>query len=178
MRLAAWLLVLLAAYTHPVVALDCRSVISNYHAYNVKEAAPYSRDNLVYFLHVPRTAGRTFFSCLLKQGTPLARRCPRAYDHIRINFTVPNCHLLSSHDDFSVVQKLPPNTAVVNQLRHPVDRVLSAYEFAVEVAARQVKRTRKTSRARSKTTTDTVWPWSYLIPFFSRQMRERVSPQK
>jgi hypothetical protein len=88
---------------------------------------------------------------------------------------VPNCHLLSSHDDFSVVQKLPPNTAVVNQLRDPVDRVLSAYEFAVEVAARQVKRTKKTSRTRTKTTTDTVWPWSYLIPFFSRQMRERVS---
>ena len=49
---------------------------------------------------------------------------------------VPSCKMLSSHDDFSVVQQLPPGTAVVTQLRDPVERFLSAYEFAIEVGGR------------------------------------------
>ena len=39
----------------------------------------------------------------------------------------------SSHDDFSVVAMLPEDVAVLSHLRDPVDRFLSAYEFAVEV---------------------------------------------
>jgi len=81
----------------------------------------------------PRTAGRTFHTCLLKQGVPPAKRCPKSYDHLRIDVELPDCKLLSSHDDFSVVQQLPRGTAVVTQLRDPVERFLSAYEFAVEV---------------------------------------------
>ena len=40
---------------------------------------------------------------------------------------------VSSHDDFSVVSMLPEDVAVLSHLRDPVDRFLSAYEFAVEV---------------------------------------------
>ena len=89
---------------------------------------------------VPRTAGRTFHSCFLKRGVEPSHRCPKAYDHLRINFTLPKCSLLSSHDDFSVVSMLPEDAAVLSHIRNPVDRFLSAYEFAIEVAARIKKK--------------------------------------
>ena len=73
-------------------------------------------------------------------GTEPSRRCPKAYDHLRINMTLPQCYLLSSHDDFSVVSMLPEDASVLSHIRDPVDRFLSAYEFAVEVAARIKKK--------------------------------------
>jgi hypothetical protein len=40
------------------------------------------------------TAGRTFHTCLLKQGTPPAARCPKSYDHLRIDVQIPSCKLV------------------------------------------------------------------------------------
>ena len=74
---------------------------------------------MVFFLHVPRTAGRTYHSCFLKLGRPPSARCSKAYD-VRNNRSVSGCSLLGSHDDFSIRQHLPANTAVVTQLRWPV----------------------------------------------------------
>lgn len=131
----------------------------------------------MFFLHIPRTAGRTLHACMLKKGTPSQRHCPRAYDHLRINTSLPNCYLLTSHDDFSVVSSLPQGTSVLSHLRDPVDRFLSAYEFAVEVAARAVARPKgKGVRKRNPNAvaTEDVWPWSYLSPFFTEDMRQRV----
>jgi hypothetical protein len=80
------------------------------------------------------TAGRTFHTCLLRLGTPPAARCPKSYDRLTPADTLSNCTLLSSHDDFSAVQSLPAGrVAVVTQLRDPLERFLSAYEFAIEV---------------------------------------------
>ncbi|KAI8474343.1 MAG: hypothetical protein J3K34DRAFT_138880 [Monoraphidium minutum] len=158
----------------------CEVLMREFQDFNKKVAVPYGGDNMVYFLHVPRTAGRTFHTCLLKQGTPPRERCPKSYDHLRIDFTLPDCKLLSSHDDFSVVQQLPPGAAVVTQMREPLDRFLSAYEFAIEVAARQVSRPRpkdlnlKTAR----TMTDQVWPWSHLVPFFVDDINARIEAAK
>lgn len=89
--------------------LECEHYLDAYLHLHHREAEPYTdQDNqMVYFLHVPRTAGRTFHACFLKMGTQPRRRCPKAYDHLRLNMTVPNCYLLSSHDDFSVVSMLP-----------------------------------------------------------------------
>jgi hypothetical protein len=73
-------------------------------------------------------------------GSP--RRCPKSYDVLRINDSMTSCGLLSSHDDYSVVDLLPEEAAIITQLRDPVDRVISAYEFAAEVrsaAARQLR---------------------------------------
>ena len=51
-------------------------------------------------------------------GRPPSKRCEKSYDMLRLNASVPSCGLLGSHDDFSVVvDSLPPNTAVVTQLR-------------------------------------------------------------
>lgn len=155
-------------------AQQCSTLLSEFHKYNTKEAKPFTGENMVYFLHIPRTAGRTFHACFLKQAIPASKRCPRAYDHLRVNFTVPSCHLLSSHDDFSVVERLPVDTAVVSQFRDPVDRFLSAYEFAIEVAARQLRRPANYKKPPGRVITDDVWPWSHLIPFFVDDIRPKV----
>lgn len=154
---------------------NCQAVFDQYLEKHHKEASPYTGKNLLYFLHVPRTAGRTFHSCLLKMATPPARRCPKAYDHLRLNFSVPNCYLLSSHDDFSVVSMLPDNVAVLSQVRDPVDRFLSAYEFAIEVAARMLTRPKSGQRKKpGRIATEDVWPWSYLVPWFNDDIEPRV----
>ena len=72
----------------------------------------------VFFLHVPRTAGRTYYFCFMKLATPPSRRCEKSYDVLRLNSSIPDCGLLGSHDDLSVMQYLPRDTAVVTQLRH------------------------------------------------------------
>lgn len=174
--LCAALLLVLVAPQHAAGegTSDCHALMQDFYAFNQKEAAPYTGDNMVYFLHIPRTAGRTYHNCFLKQGFPPSKRCPRAYDHLRINFTVPRCHLLSSHDDFSVVEALAADTAVITQLRDPVDRFLSAYEFMVEVGARQLRRPANYTKPTGKVLTDNVWPWSYFIPFFESDIVPRV----
>lgn len=153
---------------------DCQALSDQYLDKHHKEASPHTGTNMVYFLHVPRTAGRTLHSCFLKTGTPPKDRCPKAYDHLRINVTVPQCRLLSSHDDFSVVSMLAEDVAVLTHLRDPVDRVLSAYEFAVEVSARMLNRPRNFKKRGDKIATEDVWPWSYLVPFFVQDLRLRV----
>lgn len=178
-----WLFLLLlgqAAWSAAAAAEtdSCRALLQEYYQANSKEAVPYTGNNMVYFLHIPRTAGRTFYSCLLRIGTPGRRRCPKSYDHLRINTELPQCYLLSSHDDFSVVEQLPPNTAVVSQLRDPVQRVLSAYEFAIEVAARQLRRSKTYVKPKNRVVTDDVWPWSYLIPFFVADIKPKVTALK
>ncbi len=180
--LAVWALVSFTGLIKPAsTAASCDGYLQEFLSSQTKEAHPYTGDNLVYFLHVPRTGGRTFHMCFLKYAFPATKRCPKAYDHLRINLTLPNCNLLSSHDDFSVVENLPDRASVISQMRDPVDRFLSAYEFAIEVASRQVTRQspRADMRAKAmqdgKVLTDNVWPWSHLVPWFEADMRLRVS---
>ncbi|KDD73171.1 hypothetical protein H632_c2464p0, partial [Helicosporidium sp. ATCC 50920] len=54
--------------------------------------------------------------------------------------STPDCTLLASHDDWSAVEglTLDQSPAVVTQLRSPLERVISAYEFAVDVAAQRI----------------------------------------
>ena len=171
----------LVALASPVLpsSPECGTVVADYLAKHNKEATPYTSDSqMVYFLHVPRTAGRTFHSCFLKMATPPHRRCPKAYDHLRINVELPNCYLLSSHDDFSVVSMLPEDVAVLTHLRDPVDRFLSAYEFAVEVGSRSINRPANFKKRPTKIATEDVWPWSYLVPFFADDIRGKVCVQR
>ena len=60
----------------------------------------------------------------------------------------------------------------------PVERVLSAYQFAVDIAAKEVLHLdpAKKNPARRSDFVGTleVWPWSYLIPWFKRDMAARV----
>lgn len=74
--------------------LECQSIADTYFDHHHREPKPYDGANMAYFLHVPRTAGRTFHTCFLKLGMPQRRQCPNTYDHLRINVTMPNCYLL------------------------------------------------------------------------------------
>lgn len=89
---------------------------------------------------------------------------------------------MASHEDFSTVERLQAmrKPTVVTQLRDPVDRVLSAYEFAVEVALRNLKgKPRRVEeqqapdgkRKRKVETTD-VYPWSEVVPWMREYLRK------
>ena len=138
-------------------------------------------NKLLYFLHVPRTAGRTSHNCFLMPMIPPSRRCAKSYDGIKYNISVPDCGLLSSHDDYSAMYQFPAHAAVYTSIRNPVGRFLSAYEFAVEIASREAVKvlTRKgPSPAAGRVSTKNVWPWSYLAPFVEEDMIHRVRSEE
>ncbi|TXG73842.1 hypothetical protein EZV62_002421 [Acer yangbiense] len=139
--------------------------------------------DLLFFLHVPRTGGRTYFHCLLKKLYSSSLECPRSYDKLRFNPRKTKCRLLVTHDDYSMMSKLPrEKTSVVTILRNPIDRVFSTYEFSVEVAARFLVHPNLTSatqmagRLRAKTkgvSTLDIWPWKYLVPWMREDLFAR-----
>ncbi|GFZ13127.1 tyrosylprotein sulfotransferase [Actinidia rufa] len=140
----------------------CRSTVKKWASSSldleVKEDKHTLRD-LLYFLHIPRTGGRTYFHCK------------------------PNCRLLTTHDDYSMMSKLPKEkTSVMTILRNPVDRVFSTYEFSIEVAARFLVHPNLTSvtqmvgrlrlKNRGVSTLD-IWPWKYLVPWMREDLFAR-----
>ena len=156
------------------VSIECQKALYTFGKQHHKDSVQaLDADHMLYFLHIPRTAGRTYGACFLKQAWAPSRRCAKSYDVLRLNTSVPDCGLLSSHDDYSVIQYLPRDAAVATQLRDPVDRVLSAYEFAVEVAARALVKDAP-DKDPSKIDTQNVWPWSLLVPFIRQDLMRRV----
>lgn len=132
---------------------------------------------MLYFLHIPRTAGRTTHNCFLLPMLPPSRRCARSYDGNAYNISMPDCGLLSSHDDYSAMREFPGFTAVYTSIRDPYTRVLSAYEFAVEIASRAAGKfvqNKEPSSKLGRVSTRNVWPWSYLAPFVEDDMMQRV----
>lgn len=156
------------------VSIECQQTLYALGKQHQETHGPVNPDNMLYFLHIPRTAGRTYGVCLLKQAWAPSRRCAKSYDILRLNTSVPDCGLLSSHDDYSVLQYLPTDAAIATQLRDPVDRVLSMYEFAIEVAARHLH-PNATQKDPGKMDTRKVWPWSILGTFMQKQLEDRVS---
>ncbi|KAI8524030.1 hypothetical protein RHMOL_Rhmol13G0117800 [Rhododendron molle] len=148
----------------------------------VKEEKHRLRD-LLFFLHVPRTGGRTYFHCFLRKLYSSSLECPRSYDKLRFDPSKHNCKLLVTHDDYSMMSRLPmEKTSVVTILRNPIDRVFSTYEFSIEVAARFLVHPNLTSvarmagRLRSKqggVSTLDIWPWKYLVPWMREDLFAR-----
>lgn len=142
--------------------------------------------SMLFFLHVPRTAGRSFRTCFLGKSFPPSRRCENSYEGVRINVTDPKCSLLSSHDDFSLTSRLPPDTTLLTQLRHPFQRVMSAYRFTMEVASRSLlhpsnhremeDRIGSEGRRTRRIRTDRVWPWSLLLPWTREILLKKNNP--
>ncbi|KAE9461267.1 hypothetical protein C3L33_06860, partial [Rhododendron williamsianum] len=149
----------------------------------VKEEKHRLRD-LLFFLHVPRTGGRTYFHwtfLLAHHSVPLH------FFHLNVYICVlcskHNCRLLVTHDDYSMMSRLPmEKTSVVTILRNPIDRVFSTYEFSIEVAARFLVHPNLTSvarmagRLRSKqggVSTLDIWPWKYLVPWMREDLFAR-----
>lgn len=108
------------------------------------------------------------------------------FDCFRFEFlySKQKCRLLVTHDDYSMMSKLPKEkTSVVTILRNPIDRVFSTYEFSIEVAARFLlhpnltSATKMTSRVRAKlggVSTLDIWPWKYLVPWMREDLFARV----
>ena len=61
-------------------------------------------DPFVVFLHVPRTAGKTYAHCFLRAAIPPSKRCSPSYDFLRLNVSQEGCRLLVSHDDYSLTK--------------------------------------------------------------------------
>lgn len=157
------------------VSSECQQAMYSFGKQHHAQTDQVNADHMLYFLHIPRTAGRTYGACFLKQAWVPSRRCAKSYDVLRLNSSVPDCGLLSSHDDYSVIQYLPKDAAIATQLRDPVERVLSAYEFAIEVAARALVKDAP-DKDPSKVDTQHVWPWSLLVPLMRQDLLTRVSP--
>ncbi|KAL5990628.1 hypothetical protein ACLOJK_011531 [Asimina triloba] len=118
------------------------------------------------------------------------QECPRSYDKLRFDprsgfmCSKPNCRLMVTHDDYSMVSKLPKErTSVVTILRNPVDRIFSTYEFSVEVAARFLVHPNLTSATKMErqphpkslgVSTLDIWPWKYLVPWMRMDLFSRV----
>lgn len=152
----------------------CTKLMERFQLRDSRNRTNQDPSKMLWFLHIPRSAGRTFHSCFLKLAHPPSKRCAKSYDTLRLNVSVGSCGLLASHDDYSATSFLPAEAAIVTQLREPLDRVLSAYEFAVEVAARILLRPSNYTADPSKTNTRDVWPWSRLVPLIEQDLLLRV----
>ncbi|VFQ81495.1 unnamed protein product [Cuscuta campestris] len=165
---------------------QCENTVKNWASSSLESEI--SRDNhqlrdLLFFLHIPRTGGRTYFHCFLKKLYANSLECPRSYDKLRFDPRKANCRLLATHDDYSVISRLPKDrTSVVTIIRNPIDRVFSAYEFSLEVAARFLvhpnltSATRMSGRVRSTSkgvSTLDIWPWKYLVPWMREDLFAR-----
>ncbi|XP_029127184.1 protein-tyrosine sulfotransferase [Cajanus cajan] len=190
LKLCAFLLILLGLVNGSFAESDfgqCHSVVRSWARSSLDEEMrtedKHTLRDLLYFLHVPRTGGRTYFHCFLKKLYPNNLECPRSYDKLRFDPRKPKCRLLVTHDDYSMTSKLPrERTSVVTILRNPVDRVFSTYEFSIEVAARFLVHPNLTSatkmalRLSSKTkgvSTLDIWPWKYLVPWMREDLFTR-----
>ncbi|XP_048233745.1 protein-tyrosine sulfotransferase isoform X3 [Ricinus communis] len=144
--------------------------------------------DLLFFLHVPRTGGRTYFHCFLRKLYSNSQECPRSYDKLRFDPSKQKCRLLVTHDDYSMMSKLPKEkTSVVTILRNPVDRIFSTYEFSIEVGARFLvhpnltSATQMASRLRPRNggvSTLDIWPWKYLVPWMREDLFARRDARK
>ncbi|CAN7036136.1 hypothetical protein IGI04_032647 [Brassica rapa subsp. trilocularis] len=164
---------------------DASSSSSSEEQYTNKDKR--SLQDLLFFLHVPRTGGRTYFNCFLRKLYDNAEECPRSYDKLRFNPRKEKCKLLATHDDYSLMEMLPRDkTSVMTIVRDPVARVLSTYEFSVEVAARFLvhpnltSAARMASRIRKKNVISTldIWPWKYLVPWMREDLFARRDARK
>ncbi|XP_076887138.1 protein-tyrosine sulfotransferase-like isoform X2 [Bidens hawaiensis] len=144
--------------------------------------------DLLFFLHVPRTGGRSYLYCFLKKLYTSSLECPGSYDKLHFDPRKRNCRLLATHDDYSIMTKLPrEKTSVVTLLRSPIERVFSAYEFSIEVAARFLVHPNMTSASRTSArlrlrkriiSTLEIWPWKYLVPWMMEDLFSRRDARK
>ena len=128
------------------------------------------KSDLLFFLHIPRTAGRSFHFCFLKLATPEPKRCDKSYDELRMDPHDPHCEMLATHDDYSLVERFDRQPKIVTMLRDPVARLLSSYEFAVEVSVRSFGNDVKTNNKRRVSTRE-VWPWEHVVRQIDRDLQ-------
>lgn len=128
------------------------------------------KSDLLFFLHIPRTAGRSFHFCYLKLATPERKRCDKSYDELRMDPHDPHCEMLATHDDYSLVERFDRQPKIVTMLRDPVARFLSSYEFAVEVSVRSFGNDVHTTN-KQRVSTREIWPWEHCVRHIDNDLR-------
>jgi hypothetical protein len=132
--------------------------------------------DFLFFLHVPRTAGRSFHFCFLKTCFDAKAACENQYNGVKIDPSDAKCKFLATHDDYSLVERFQRQPKVVMMMRKPSARLISAYEFAVEVSARtfglEPSTPANTTKRGPRVQTRDVWPWTFLIRDVDRQLKQ------
>lgn len=163
--------------------LDCRSLLNEFndHFNRQQLQSSYNAQDLLFVLRTPETHAEQLESCLIRPGVVGTKRCP-SFNAEQIDNNIAKrlkgCNVLSSVDDLSVIDSLDANVAVAAQLRDPVERVVSAYEVAVEVAAQKLEAAAAKNpfeAMHKQHHYEKVFPWSKLGAFLAKDMQKRVS---
>lgn len=112
-------------------APSCNRLVDRFEKEHGKHVTPKNiTDAFIFFLHVPRTAGKTYASCFLRASLPPTQRCAPSYDMLRLNISQEGCRYVVSHDDYSLT-----SVRVASSTNEPVHELLSflffLYYFAV-----------------------------------------------
>ncbi|KAF6167852.1 hypothetical protein GIB67_027630 [Kingdonia uniflora] len=210
----AWVSISINAVSSEDDLMKCGSTVRMWAASSleVQDKDKHTLQDLLFFLHIPRTAGRTYFhwqvpsklstniispaithgfffcNSFLRKLYAGYLECPRSYDKFRFDPSKSDCRLMVTHDDYSVMSRLPQErTSVVTIQRNPVDRVFSTYEFSVEVAARFLVHPNLTSATEmmkrilpknSGVSTLNIWPWKFLVPWMREDLFARRDARK
>ncbi|EPS66270.1 hypothetical protein M569_08507, partial [Genlisea aurea] len=169
--------------------IHCKNLVNSWASSSIDSEANNNKHVLrdyLFFLHVPRTGGRSYLFCSLEKLYSKSQRCPHSYEELKFDPRAQHCRLISTHDDYSLISKFgSENTSVVTILRDPIDRVFSTFEFSVELAARSlrhpnlksVEETEERLRIKKNETappsTLSIWPWKYLAPWVREDMFAR-----
>jgi hypothetical protein len=176
-RLLLCLLALTAACYPTQAAADCGTLVQEYYEFNRQQLTPYGA-GFLYFLRTPQTYSRELEACIVRPAVVGTQRCPSFNEQIDDNALskLKGCNVLSSSDDLSILQSLSGGIAVAAQLRDPVDRLVSAYELAVEVAVQKLDsaKAKNPFEAMQKQHPGDVWPWSQFSVFLSKDLMQRV----
>ena len=87
---------------------SCPQLVSDfevkYNAIRVSPAKGKGKDPFIFFLHVPRTAGKTYGTCFINAGMKPSERCLPGYDtRERYRQSLDGCRFYVSHDDLSFI---------------------------------------------------------------------------
>jgi len=90
------------------LAQSCSKIVSDFEVkYGKVPVSPVNKaagkESFVFFLHVPRTAGKTYSTCFIAPSMKPSERCLPGYDRYRYKQSVDGCKYYVSHDDLSFV---------------------------------------------------------------------------
>ena len=84
---------------------SCNKLVEEFEKDHGKHVTPKNiSDAFIFFLHVPRTAGKTYASCFLKACLLPTERCSPSYDLLRLNISQEGCRYIATHDDYSLLE--------------------------------------------------------------------------
>lgn len=93
-----------AAGDDSVAPETCSDLVAAYARDHGGHGGKDTHNKFVFFLHVPRTAGKTYATCFLRAAVPPSKRCAPSYDGLHLNVSQAGCTYIVSHDDYSIIE--------------------------------------------------------------------------